>query len=298
MSGLASAAVVASGLFGAALLLRPDLRRPFGPGGGHRNGRPHASSAAQPLPTGLAFRRRGPGASGGPAEDLQRASLLVAQISALLRAGRSPAQMWAQAAALNAQGSTQIPDAGAGKSSSRAPQWPRRRWGVFRGRATSSWDGASSKILASAAHAASLGRPVGAALRTAAQIVESSEDLPHGGGRRAAAVWRSVAACIDTAEASGSPLAAVLERLAAQFEADADAAAARAVALAGPKATAKVLSVLPLAGLGLGILMGVDPLGLLLSTPLGAGSLVAGVFLTLVGRWWSSRLVHSASEER
>jgi tight adherence protein B len=154
---------------------------------------------------------------------------------------------------------------------------------------------ADAAVLAAAARAAAMGRPVGPAMR-AALAADQRRVRPRRGGW--GGPWTSVAACMETAEASGSPLAAVLERLAAQFEADADAAAARAVALAGPRATAQVLSFLPAAGLLLGALMGADPLGLLLSTPLGAGCLALGLVLTAAGRWWSARMVRSASEVR
>jgi tight adherence protein B len=90
----------------------------------------------------------------------------------------------------------------------------------------------------------------------------------------------------------------VLDRLAAHLEDDADAAAARATALAGPKATAQILTILPIAGLGVGALMGSDPLRILLDTPLGLLCLAAGAALALAGRIWSTRLVLRAAELR
>ena len=74
-------------------------------------------------------------------------------------------------------------------------------------------------------------------------------------------VWGELAACFDTAEASGCPLADVLARFAAHLEAEDDAEAARQTALAGPRATVRLLTWLPLSGLGLGLLLGVDPVG-------------------------------------
>ena len=221
-----------------------------------------------------------------PAEELQSVAILVAELSALLRAGRSPVQMWHQAAAHHAgPGSGAERGARPGRSTSGASTGPEGAEGPA---------GEAAFVLSAAARAAELGRPVSDAIRAAAAARRR--------GSRGAAVWEgpwtSVAACIETAEASGSPLAGVLDRLAALLEADADAAAARAVALAGPRATAQVLSVLPVAGLGLGFLMGADPLGVLLSTPVGAACLSAGAILTLAGRWWSARLVRSASEAR
>jgi tight adherence protein B len=225
----------------------------------HGTGEPAEESCGRGRWKALGRRR----ARAHPAEEFQRAAILVGQLASLLRAGRTPNQLWNQAYA------------------TRPP--------AERGR-----EDLTARVLSAAASAAALGRPVATAVRGAA-----GADQPSPGTDDAATgVWLSVAACIETAEASGSPLADVFERLAAQLEADADAAAARTVALAGPRATAQVLSVLPLAGLGLGLLMGADPLGILVSTPLGALCLALGAALTVVGRWWSHRLVRAASEAR
>jgi len=109
-------------------------------------------------------------------------------------------------------------------------------------------------------------------------------------------VWGELAACFDTAEASGCPLADVLARFAAHLETEDDAEAARQTALAGPRATVRLLTWLPLSGLGLGLLLGVDPVATLLGNPWGLSALGAGVALTAVGRLWSTRLVRAAAE--
>ena len=90
-------------------------------------------------------------------------------------------------------------------------------------------------------------------------------------------------------------MADVLARFAAQLEVEDDAEAARQTALAGPKATVTLLTWLPLLGLGLGICLGVDPLPMLVGTPIGVAALVAGILLTVAGRIWSARLVRSAA---
>jgi tight adherence protein B len=90
-------------------------------------------------------------------------------------------------------------------------------------------------------------------------------------------------------------LADVLARFAAQLEAEDDAEAARQSAFAGPRATVRLLSWLPVLGLGLGVVLGVDPLGILLGEPAGFAALVAGVALTAAGRIWSAKLVRSAA---
>ncbi|XDP44650.1 type II secretion system F family protein [Sinomonas sp. P10A9] len=245
-----------------------------------------------------------------PALELQRAALLVGQLAALLRAGRTPEQMWRQASQTRPRNSAPLRPSSPRGASPRSGTHSRGDVVIGSGTAERPEDAAeqsaaqgvgadaSSHVLAAAAHAAALGRPVAAALREACARAASPGGKREGPSSAETGVWLSVAACIETAEASGSPLAGVLDRLAAQLEADADAAAARAVALAGPRATSQVLGVLPLAGLGLGILMGADPVGMLLSTPLGSLCLGLGFALTLAGRWWSARLLRSASESR
>jgi tight adherence protein B len=155
-------------------------------------------------------------------------------------------------------------------------------------RADSGLDSASLAMLGAARAAAFRGAPVSDALRMSARNA-----FPRGG--KELRTWIDLAACLDIAEASGCPLADVLSRFASQLEVEDDAEAARQTALAGPKATVSLLTWLPLIGLGLGVALGVDPLAILLGTPLGLAVLAAGVVLTVAGRIWSSRLVHAAA---
>ncbi len=108
-------------------------------------------------------------------------------------------------------------------------------------------------------------------------------------------VWLDIAACFDVCEASGAPVAAVLERLATTLEADHDAAALRETALAGPRATVKLLTWLPFLGLSLGMMMGVDPMAALLGSPLGWAVVAAGTGFAVAGRAWSARMIASAA---
>jgi tight adherence protein B len=93
------------------------------------------------------------------------------------------------------------------------------------------------------------------------------------------------------ADETGAPLADLLDRI----EADARAAdRARAAALAqaaGARVTALLLAVLPVAGIGLGYVLGVDPLAVLLHTPLGAACALTAIVLQTAGLAWSQRLV-------
>ncbi|WP_333482073.1 type II secretion system F family protein [Arthrobacter sp. B2a2-09] len=146
----------------------------------------------------------------------------------------------------------------------------------------------SLQVLAAARAASMIGASVAEAIRTS-----SSKDLKDGNPAERR-IWRELAACLDVAEASGCPLADVLTRFAAQLEAEDDAGDARQTALAGPKATVRLLTWLPVFGLGLGMMLGVDPVGILLANGVGLAALAAGGVLTVTGRIWSSRLVHAA----
>ncbi|MGA7204518.1 MAG: hypothetical protein WBX27_07825, partial [Specibacter sp.] len=107
--------------------------------------------------------------------------------------------------------------------------------------------------------------------------------------------WLELAACLEVCEASGAPVAAVLSRLATRLESEQDAAAMRETALAGPRATVRLLTWLPFVGLGLGMAMGVDPVGVLLGGPLGWACLVVGCVLVMAGRLWSTHLISVAA---
>ncbi|MET1064153.1 MAG: hypothetical protein ABWX85_04220 [Arthrobacter sp.] len=157
----------------------------------------------------------------------------------------------------------------------------------------------SLRMLAAARAAAMRGSPVGAAIRSAGagafgRTTGTTKGKGTGAGGYERRVWFQLAACFDVAEVTGSPLADVLARFAAQLEAEDDAEAARQTALAGPRATVRLLTWLPFLGLGLGMLLGVDPVEALLGTPWGVAALAAGLALTAAGRIWSARLVRAA----
>ncbi len=205
--------------------------------------------------------------------------LLVQQMAALLKGGRTPSRLWDELWLL--YGGKPPPE----HSRSEVP------------RHSAALAPASLATLAAARAAARGGAPVGAAIRNAA--TGQLAGLRPGSGRRRAArelaPWIDLAACFDVAEASGCPLAGVLTRFAAQLEAEDDAEAARQSALAGPRATVRLLSWLPVLGLILGALLGVDPVMVLLREPAGLAAFAAGVVLTAAGRIWAAKLVRSAA---
>ncbi|WP_030838038.1 type II secretion system F family protein [Streptomyces hygroscopicus] len=105
-----------------------------------------------------------------------------------------------------------------------------------------------------------------------------------------------VAACWQVAVDEGAGLAAGLDRVAAALRAERDQRESLDAKLAGARATAVALAVLPVVGLVLGGLLGADPLRELLHTPAGLGCLLVGGLLEWAGLVWTGRMVRAARE--
>jgi len=105
------------------------------------------------------------------------------------------------------------------------------------------------------------------------------------------AILASAAACWSVASTQGAGLADALDRLVVQDRRAEEVRRQLEAHLAAPRATARMLALLPALGLLLGIAVGGDPVGWLLGTPLGAACLVLGVLLVIVGLTWASRIV-------
>lgn len=108
--------------------------------------------------------------------------------------------------------------------------------------------------------------------------------------------WRYVAACWAVALEAGAPLATTLERAAESIRALADADRQVDLALTGPLATARIVGLLPLAGIGMAVLVGADPIGVVFGTVPGALAAVLGVTALAVGMRWNRRLIAAARE--
>lgn len=102
-----------------------------------------------------------------------------------------------------------------------------------------------------------------------------------------------VAAARLTARTGAAP-AVVLDRVTAAITRDAEAAAQRRTALAGPRATARLLAWLPVLGLGLGAALGAEPWAVLVDGASGTVLLAAGMLLTLLGNRWTARYLRAA----
>lgn len=126
-----------------------------------------------------------------------------------------------------------------------------------------------------------------------AQLLENSSRMrPHSRAR-----LYDLQLSLRMSESAGAPLATSLERAAEHVEERIDALLGRQSALAAPRATGRILSWLPLLGLGLGVLMGSDPVGVLTGSILGALTGLFGLGLAFAGRRWTAALVHRAEVE-
>jgi tight adherence protein B len=125
---------------------------------------------------------------------------------------------------------------------------------------------------------ARLGADVAAGLRSAAQ----SSRLPSH--------WERLAVYWQLAQAHGLAIATLM-RAAHRDIVERERFSARVDAgMAGARTTAAVLAGLPLLGVGLGQLVGADPIGFLLSDGIGGWVLVIGVTLACCGLLWSDRI--------
>lgn len=141
------------------------------------------------------------------------------------------------------------------------------------------------RVAAAVAAGAPAGHELATRIGRAAVAAESRERV----------AWQVVAAAWRVAAEAGAPLAPTLRELAAALRALAQTARDVEVALAGPVATARVVLLLPVIGIGLAALLGVNALGALFSTLPGWVCLVAGGGLIVLGIRWIGRMVREAS---
>ncbi|MBT2532335.1 hypothetical protein J7E83_09390 [Arthrobacter sp. ISL-48] len=272
------------------LVLRPPggtarrfRRATGGRGAGGLGSNRRAGGRGRPAARGAFRPEAGPVPAGKGAASISM-TLVVQQLAALLKGGRTQARLWEELWLVYASGletASNRPATIPAGTSGTSPSSPGRpRPGLSAG---------SVAMLGAAQSAAFRGSPVSDSIRISAPAAFPRLNTTE------PRIWFELAACFDIAEASGCPLADVLTRFAAQLEVEDDAEAARQTALAGPKATVSLLTWLPLMGLGLGIALGADPLAVLLGTPLGLAALAAGASLTVAGRVWSARLVSAAA---
>jgi tight adherence protein B len=118
--------------------------------------------------------------------------------------------------------------------------------------------------------------------------------LRQAGAAPGAAGLLRLEACWRVCERSGAPLAPAVAGLADALRDDEQVRREVGAQLAGPRATAVLLALLPAFGLLLGGALGGRPVAVLLGTPLGRGCLLVGVALEVAGLLWTRRLTHAA----
>ncbi|WP_104138109.1 MULTISPECIES: type II secretion system F family protein [unclassified Cryobacterium] len=107
--------------------------------------------------------------------------------------------------------------------------------------------------------------------------------------------WRGLAAAWQVATQAGAPLAGCLRELAASLRDLAQVQRDLEVALAAPRATARLVMVLPVIGILFGSLMGFDSVHTLFATVPGLLCLAGGGVLMLAAAGWSRALVRRAA---
>lgn len=101
---------------------------------------------------------------------------------------------------------------------------------------------------------------------------------------------RALARAWQVSRASGAAMARPLGDVAAALRAERALANVVQSELSAPRATGRLLALLPVAGLGLGYLIGGDPVTFLLDQWVGQLCLVAGIALACAGVVWVERL--------
>lgn len=107
--------------------------------------------------------------------------------------------------------------------------------------------------------------------------------------------WAALAAAWAVASETGAPLASSLRELAGALRDDAQLRREVRAALAGPRASAKLVTTLPFVAVAFGILLGFDTAGVLLGNPLGWACLAVGSALLWLGARWNRALAARAA---
>ena len=147
---------------------------------------------------------------------------------------------------------------------------------------------------ASSRPVADIDRLVGALLEASERAEPTSPIWTEWAARSASAELALVAAAWRLSETTGAPLASAVDR---SVHGLLDARARRgkvSVAVAGPRATVTVLTLLPLTGPLFGLACGVDPASLYLGSPVATACAVVGLGLVWTGRVWCSHMVRRA----
>lgn len=141
---------------------------------------------------------------------------------------------------------------------------------------------------------------VAVALRAVAARARLGVDVSAGLRSAAAAstvpmYWNRLAVCWAMAHRHGLAIALLMRTAHRDLVERARFESRVAAGMAGARATAGVLAVLPVVGIGLGQLVGADPVRFLLSDGLGGWLLAVGATLSCAGLLWSDRITAGTS---
>ena len=225
-------------------------------------GDPRPTAASGRGDVGTAGARRGGRFRGSPAEAEAEALDLLDALAPALRAGLPPAT------ALRLIASSASPDGG-------PPSGPSEGSSGSRG-----GRGGAADALGLAAQRGEALAPVWFAYAEALR----SDDL------------RLVAAAWSLCDTLGSPLAPTVATVSHVVRRRRSVRQRIAAALAGPRATMRVLTALPLSGPFVAIAVGVSP-GDLYTETAGAMSLAVGLAVLLLGRLWAGRMIRAVTVE-
>ncbi len=118
-------------------------------------------------------------------------------------------------------------------------------------------------------------------------LLRESTDRPPTGHRIGAVVRQTR----EISASAGVPLADAWEAAASLIREEESLRRKVAVALAGPRATMRILTVLPLGGPAVGAAFGIDPWTLYAGSSAAVICLCLGLVLLGVGRWWCGHLI-------
>ena len=122
-------------------------------------------------------------------------------------------------------------------------------------------------------------------------LIHDAQDTPH-----LDAQLRQLAACWSVGTSHGAGLVTSIERLALSVQSQFELRAVLNSELAAPRATMKMLSLLPLVGITMGYLLGADPIRWFLGSTLGAVIVIIAVLLTFIGVMWTRRIVQRVDQ--
>ncbi|MFV0430226.1 MAG: type II secretion system F family protein [Arachnia sp.] len=150
-----------------------------------------------------------------------------------------------------------------------------------------------SQALDQAAQDVPILAPAAATARVGADPAEAIAGLAS---RRGYEAMGSVAAAWRVCQASGAPIADVLGRVANQIRRARQVRGVVEAELSTARASGRIMAALPLVGVGLGVVVGADPVSFLFGTTLGQVLVIAAVCLTAVGVVWTEKLASSVGK--